>query len=96
MNEVVIGHETQFNQLPAEIEIGRESYFLVKNEQAYLLISRICPHAGYYVEQENDVFYCPLHGWAFDADTGACLNVPSAKLASYEVFVRDGNLIAHL
>lgn len=36
-------------------------------------------------ELEGNVVTCPWHGWRFDVTTGACVNNPSAKVASYQV-----------
>lgn len=97
MNEVVIGTEQQFERLPAEVQIERGYYYLIKdNENNYRLVSRFCPHAGYLVDAEGDEFYCPMHGWVFDIKTGECLNVSNRGLQMYDVFVREGELVALL
>jgi nitrite reductase/ring-hydroxylating ferredoxin subunit len=33
---------------------------------------------------------CPWHGWKFNVKTGACANIPTAKVCSHEVVV-DGS-----
>ncbi|GGF86727.1 Rieske (2Fe-2S) protein [Paenibacillus abyssi] len=96
MNEVVIGRVQQFEKLPAELRIEKDTYFLLKNEDQFLLVSSICPHAGQLVEIEYGELVCPMHGWTFNTHTGACLNVPSKGLESYPVIVRDDELIAQL
>jgi phenylpropionate dioxygenase-like ring-hydroxylating dioxygenase large terminal subunit len=35
---------------------------------------------------------CPLHGWAFDPRTGACVTRPEQPVKSYTVAVRDGRV----
>ena len=36
---------------------------------------------------------CGWHGWQFDLDSGACMNVEWAKLRRYPVTVRDGQVV---
>jgi nitrite reductase/ring-hydroxylating ferredoxin subunit len=96
MKEISLGMEQDYKKLPAEVEIGRLSYLLLKQEDMYRLVSRSCPHAGQMVEIEGDELVCPMHGWTFNPHTGACLNVPSKGLASYTVIVRDSQIIAQL
>lgn len=96
MNEKDLGAASDFDRLPAEVTIGKDAYYLVKDGDRYRLLSRICPHAGYLVEEEKDEFYCFMHGWSFDKTTGKCLNVPSAELMSFDVELREGRLVALL
>jgi anthranilate 1,2-dioxygenase ferredoxin subunit len=96
MREVALGLENEMNALPKEIKIGRDYYYLVKEDDTYRLISRMCPHAGALVDAEDGEFVCFLHGWSFDARTGACLNVPGKRLEAYSVILRDGSLVAEL
>jgi anthranilate 1,2-dioxygenase ferredoxin component len=94
MKELVLGSQDSFQSFPAEVEIKYHPYFLFKDEGGYRLISRICPHAGYPVDIEGGEFLCPLHGWAFELESGRCTNVSSASLSVFPVIVRDGELIA--
>ena len=96
MRETDLGAEAEFGKLPAEVSVGRDSYYLVKDGERYRLLSRVCPHAGYLVEEEQGEFYCFMHGWSFDKTSGKCLNVPSAELASFDVVAKEGRLIALL
>src|SRR5678815_4436420 len=70
---------------------GRE--FAVYNvDGQFYAIDDKCPHrggplgAGYL--EKNQVF-CPLHGWAFDVRTGACLSNPSKPVKAYATRVVD-------
>ncbi|MFC4779267.1 Rieske (2Fe-2S) protein [Paenibacillus sp. GCM10023252] len=92
--EVVLGEVGAFGSFPAEVKIGHHSYYLAKDGEGFGLVSRVCPHAGYEVEIEDGEFYCPLHGWTFDLESGRCLNVPSTGLRRFEVIVREGQFIA--
>ncbi len=96
MHKIELGRICDFPTLPAEIEIAHHPYFLVKTGEAYTLISRICPHAGYTVESYDDQFVCTLHYWCFDRNTGDCLNVSGEKLKTYPVALTDDLLTAVL
>lgn len=39
-------------------------------------VSTVCPHYGgpLHLESATETFYCPWHGWKFDAQTGQCIN----------------------
>jgi len=94
MQQIELGAAAGYERFPAEVKIGRDHYYLTRCGDGYRLLSRVCPHAGYLVEEENEELYCFMHGWSFDKATGKCLNVPSAELASYDVEVRGDILVA--
>lgn len=52
-----------------------------------------CPHRGGPLFRGNiepgPSVRCPLHGWNFDLASGACLNMPQAKINCFSVEVRD-------
>ena len=48
--KIDIGAESAFPTLPAPVEIGSASYFLIKTRDGYRLLSRVCPHQGGTVE----------------------------------------------
>jgi nitrite reductase/ring-hydroxylating ferredoxin subunit len=55
-----------------------------------------CPHSGAPLGKgivEVGRLVCPLHGWAFDVNTGEALHDASAKVSVYESVVRDGMLL---
>lgn len=95
---IELGPQEQFTDFPAEVEIENKKYWVLKNDEpdSYRLVSRKCPHAGGLVDVENGELVCPLHGWEFDAHTGACLNVPTKSLTAYTVAVQNGQLIAYM
>lgn len=46
---------------------------------------------------EGQVLKCPWHGWEFDLNTGSPLfNREKGRLAAYEVWVQDGNVVTSL
>ena len=93
--EIVLGPVDKFENLPAEVELDRDPYFLIKTEDGrYKLLLRYCPHAGVLVEADTKGFFCYGHGWAFD-EWGKCLNAWT-NLEEREVEERDGQLIAKM
>jgi nitrite reductase (NADH) small subunit len=57
-------------------------------------IDGACPHEGGPLADgivADRCVTCPLHGWRFDLDTGDAVNA-AARVASYEVVERDGEL----
>ena len=96
MNEIALGRAEQFRSFPAPVTAEQHDYFLLKQDDAYVLVSRRCPHMGYPVEAEADQLVCHLHGWTFDSRTGACLELPNECLRAYPVVVRDGVLTVSL
>ncbi|NOU94262.1 Rieske 2Fe-2S domain-containing protein [Paenibacillus sp. LMG 31456] len=92
MKEISLGLVENWTELPREIQIERRSYYLLKDGNTYRLVSQVCPHAGGLVEFEDGELVCFMHGWCFDRHTGACINVPSKRLAEHSVLARDGQL----
>ncbi len=58
-------------------------------------IDNRCPHRGGLL-CEGDlaglVLHCPLHAWPFDLRTGECTRIPSVRLRTYEVRIREGRI----
>src|SRR6516162_5094379 len=94
--KVDIGAESAFPTLPAPVEVGDASYFLIKTRDGYKLLSRVCPHQGGTVREIGPSFICRTHGYRYDKDGGKCLNAPELRMKSYAVNVKDGRLIALL
>ena len=73
---------------------GRE-FALFNVEGQFYAIDDTCPHrggplgAGYL---ERDQVFCPLHGWAFDVKTGACLSNASKPVHSYPTRVVENEV----
>ena len=91
-----LGAEMDFTEFPACIELEKESYFLVKSDKGYKLLSSNCPHQGGEVVDWGSCFMCPDHGWRFEMSAGVCINGPNARMESILVTLRDGRLIAQL
>ena len=77
---------------PHKITLNNSTYFIVKENDDYYLVSNVCPHQGGEIIY-TDKFECKVHGWQFDSN-GDCINVPSKQLYKKKLDVKDG--IAHL
>jgi CMP-N-acetylneuraminate monooxygenase len=89
-----LGAAGSFGDLPSRIVIGSRTFFLIRDNSGFHLLSNVCPHQGGAVEDQGMRFECPLHGWRFDRESGRCLNAPSRRLTAYPVVVHDGVLYA--
>jgi CMP-N-acetylneuraminate monooxygenase len=93
---VEVGRADLLDGLPRRVEIASASYFLVRSGDELRLLSSVCPHKGGIVQDAEDHFQCPRHGWQFDYETGRCLNAPTRSLASFRVVEQDDVLYAEL
>jgi nitrite reductase/ring-hydroxylating ferredoxin subunit len=95
MEPIDLGPIKGYSDLPAEVTIDATPYWLVRcGDGEYRLLSGLCPHAGGDVRPLNDMLYCPLHFWTFDAQNGNCLNDPGERLMRRQVVVRQDRLYA--
>ena len=61
----------------------------------YFCLDDTCPHRGGPLGAgtlENGIVCCPLHGWGFDARTGACQERPDKPVKCYPTRVVDGQV----
>ncbi|MCD9022960.1 Rieske (2Fe-2S) protein [Cohnella silvisoli] len=94
-SEIDLGPLDTFTQLPTEITLENTPYWLVRtSEGEYRLLLAICPHAGGEIRPLNDVLFCPLHFWTFNAEDGTCLNDPDERLMQRKVRIHDNHLFA--
>lgn len=59
------------------------------------VIDNTCPHAGGNLaggDVTGEIVTCPWHHWKFDLRSGICTHSALAKVRSYSVEVRDGNV----
>ncbi len=77
-----VGHDT------VAVFRGRDgSLYAVQNE---------CPHQRGPLSEGvagGCTVICPMHGWKFNLETGACLNDPAHRLHTYPVREENGQLI---
>ncbi len=65
----------------------------------YLAVASACPHAGGPLgegELDGADIVCPLHGWSFDARSGACHVSDDVSLPTYETRVEGGEVWVRL
>jgi nitrite reductase/ring-hydroxylating ferredoxin subunit len=92
---IEIGRLDAFTEFPAEVMLEHTPYWLVQtSDGGYRLLLAVCPHAGGEIRPMNDVFFCPLHFWTFDAKSGVCLNDPGERLLQREVVAKEQRLYA--
>ena len=70
------------------VEVKGRRIALWNVDGTFHAIDDTCPHRGAPLGAgvlEDGKVYCPMHGWAFDAATGACLSNPARPVASHPV-----------
>lgn len=68
---------------------------LIRLGDEFHALDDACPHRGGPLSHgtlEGEVLHCPLHGWGFDARTGACDMVPTRPATAYRTRVVDGHV----
>ena len=71
---------------------GRDVALFRRGDEV-LAIGNECPHQGGSLCDgwvEGDIVICPLHGWEFDARSGACMTVPGEGVPRYAATVEAG------
>jgi nitrite reductase/ring-hydroxylating ferredoxin subunit len=60
------------------------------------VIANTCCHKGGPLGEgtlAGNIVACPWHGWRFDVSSGACVNNPAAKIATYESKIENNDLL---
>ena len=97
INEIDLGAESAFANVPHPLTIDGDDFYLVKDKAGdYRLLSAICPHSWGHIVRWDNCFMCPDHGWRFELAEGICVNGPQARMYTFTVTVQDGQLIAHV
>ena len=96
MAEIVLGKAVDFHSFPMKIEVEQMSFYLLKDQDQFTLVSRICPHMGYPVEIGENSLVCHLHGWTFDIQTGRCREISNECLKCHLVKEINGELVVFL
>jgi nitrite reductase (NADH) small subunit len=78
------------------VQVGDKAFVVVNINEEFFVLDNTCPHRGGslgdgFVEGEN--ITCPLHAWQFDVRTGQGTIPPSANIKSYDVEVRDNDIL---
>ena len=87
------------DQVPADrglqVRVAERELAIFKVGETFCAIDGICPHKGAPLGQgftDKERVYCPLHGWEFNVQTGACLDFPDKSLRAYPTRVENGQL----
>ncbi|MBI4358898.1 MAG: Rieske 2Fe-2S domain-containing protein [Candidatus Omnitrophica bacterium] len=67
-----------------------------KTPQGFRACQNLCPHAGGALVEgtvEGETVTCPLHGWQFDLQSGACQTEPGNDIKIYKVELKEGNVL---
>jgi nitrite reductase/ring-hydroxylating ferredoxin subunit len=62
-------------------------------------IGNECPHQSGSLgdgQVEGEIVICPLHGWEFDARSGACMTVPGESVPRYRVRIQAGDILVEM
>ena len=92
--KIDIGAESAFPTLPARVEVGGASYFLIKTRDGYRLLSRCVRTRAARSRTVARNSSVTITGTRYDKDGGKCLNAEGLRMKSYVVNVKDGRLIA--
>lgn len=94
-----IGKEEEWeNRNSILVDLKGETVAVFKTPQGFRACQNVCPHAGGSLGEgsvEGGTVTCPLHGWQFNLQTGACLNEPGNGIKTYSVEVRKGRVFLH-
>jgi len=76
-----------------KITVNNKSIALFKKDGKVYAIQNRCPHQGADIADgfvKDGKAVCPLHGWAFDAETGAFIGNENTIIPTYQTKV-EGN-----
>ncbi|OGX03440.1 MAG: hypothetical protein A3G87_05635 [Omnitrophica bacterium RIFCSPLOWO2_12_FULL_50_11] len=68
---------------------------IFKTPQGFRACQNLCPHAGGALGEgtiDGETVTCPLHGWQFDLQSGACRTEPGNGIKIYKAEVRKGEV----
>lgn len=77
------------------VRVKNEEIAVFKHEGKLCAIQNICPHQGGQLSAgtiENGAVICPLHGYKFDLQSGACANNPKLKAKVFKLVTQGGGL----
>ena len=77
------------------VELDGECIALFRAGAEVVALDNECPHRGGALsggDLHGGAVHCPLHGWPFDARTGRCLEQPEARVRTFQVEVRGGEV----
>lgn len=77
------------------VEVRGRRFALWNVDGEFHVIDDACPHRGAPLGAgilDQGHVYCPLHGWAFDPKTGACLSNPARPVRRHSTKVEGGKV----
>src|SRR5262249_44189701 len=77
------------------VQAGAASIALVCSTAGIYALDNACSHEGGPLGEgsvEGTTVRCPLHGWAFDARTGACLSERGHSQRTFETKIAQGKV----
>lgn len=77
------------------VEVQGRRFALWNVDGSFYAIDDDCPHRGAPLGAgvlDKGQVHCPLHGWAFDPKTGACLSNPARPVACHPTRVENGKV----
>ena len=75
------------------VSVNGQDVAVFRRGEEVLAIGDGCPHQGGSLCEgwvEGEIVICPVHGWEFDMQTGACMTVPGESVPRYTATVEDG------
>jgi nitrite reductase/ring-hydroxylating ferredoxin subunit len=81
------------------VEAGGQALALFNVEGRFYAIANTCPHRGGPLGEgdlEGCVVMCPWHAWRWDVTSGANVNNPAVKVASFPVSIDSGQVFVDL
>jgi nitrite reductase/ring-hydroxylating ferredoxin subunit len=81
------------------VEAGGQALALFNVEGRFYAIANACPHRGGPLGEgdlEGCVVMCPWHAWRWDVTSGANVNNPAVKVASFPVSIDSGQVFVDL
>jgi len=77
------------------VEMDHEPVALFNVDGKIYALSNTCVHAGGPLGEgslDGKDVTCPWHAWSYNVTTGVCVSVPGARVKTYPVEVRDGQV----
>jgi nitrite reductase (NADH) small subunit len=77
------------------VHVAGRNFAVYNRDGQFYALDDECPHRGGPLGAgmlDAGKVVCPLHGWAFDPQTGVCDLRPDRPVKTYPVRVRDGQI----
>ena len=67
-----------------------------RSGETHFALDDTCPHAGGSLSEglvDGELVICPLHAFAFEIETGSCLDDAHCSVSPYPVRVENGRIL---